>query len=122
VLLSNCAAAMSKINAAVLVKFEFSEHVLFVTYLFIGDESMTHSDIHKSLVHKEYLYSAKNQQSLDAELSNGLFHLLTQSFAETKRLNFGLSQELRLTSHLRTSSLTSSVSHHHLFSFQLAKK
>ena len=69
---------------------------------------MTHSDIHKSLVHKEYLYSAKNQQSLDAELSNGLFHLLTQSFAETKRLNFGLSQELRLTSHLRTSSLTSS--------------
>jgi len=30
------------------------------------------------------------------------FHLLDQSFAKTKRLNFGLGQEFRLTNHCDT--------------------
>jgi len=46
----------------------------------------------------------------------GSFHLLDQSFAETKetetkRLNFGLSPESSLTNHRSSSSLTSSAAH-----------
>jgi len=39
------------------------------------------------------------------------FPFLDQSFAETKRLNFGLSPVLRLTNHRSASSLMSSAAH-----------